>query len=103
MSSTLKFDDKDFPSTKELFKLNREGYTILCPKCGAKLFFNDTEIGCSRDAKHFYTFGCRKLSPHVREELDRRRKNRSIANMKKKGYTEEQIQKHIVEYYPNVD
>ena len=87
----------------EMRRLNQEGYFIRCHRCYSEVIFNDTEIGCSRDAKHFYTFGCRKLSPHVREELDRRRKNRSIANMKKKGYTEEQIQKHIVEYYPNVD
>lgn len=103
MKSKIKtLNKKELPTTKELWNLHNDGYTILCPRCHAKIFFNDTEIGCSRNTNHFYIISCRKLSPKVKNKLDRMRMEESIANMKKRGCTEDEIQEKINRLYSHL-
>ena len=91
-SKVISFNKKVHPDRKELRRLKDEGYMIICPFCSSEIIFNGSEIRCSKNPRHYYSFGSKKKSQELQDSLERDRKQRSIDNMKKKGYSKERIQ-----------
>ena len=86
----------------DLLKLRNQGYRVICRVCGSDISFSENSGSwCSNDPSHYEIHIYRDTG--MRKKWRKRQKQESIANMKKKGYTEEQIRQHIAEYYPNVD
>ena len=86
----------------DLLQLRNQGYRVICPLCKADIAFSENSGSwCSNNPNHYETHIYRDTG--MRKKMKQRIKQESIANMKKKGYTEEQIRKHIAKHYPNVD
>ena len=85
-----------------LFKLHNDGYRVICPVCQSDIFFSkNAGSWCSKDTNHYEN--------HIYRDTGRRKeykewaKKETINNLRKKGYTDEQIQAELDKYYPNVD
>ena len=104
MNQKITTFDRNNTSHEKLLKLHENGYKVICPLCKSEIIFYDSGSSCSKNRNHYEThFYPSNIARDYRQWSKVNRKQKSIANMKKKGYTEEQIQKHIAEYYPNVD
>ena len=87
---------KDDPN--QLHRLHEEGYKLICPYCKSELVFKTSGFWCPKNPSHY------EVHRYVRSEQTKKRrkkamKEEAIANMKKKGYTEAQIQEHLDKYY----
>ena len=85
----------------DLLKLHNDGYKVICPLCKAEIVFQKSGSWCPKNHNHYETHIYRDTG--MRKKYRQWAKQESIANMKKKGYTEERIQEHIAQYYPDVD
>ena len=88
----------------QLLKLHNEGYRVICPLCKSDIVFSkNAGSWCSKNPNHYETHIYKKS---VRDELraiSRKYKAKEKAEaLRKKGYTEEQIQVEIDKYYPEI-
>lgn len=91
--------DRYTTDANQLHDWHNKGYKLICPLCKSELVFQRSGIWCPKNVSHFevHEYIRNKESQNRQREEDRRE---SIANMKRKGYTEAQIQMHIDKYYP---
>lgn len=98
MTKVVTFDRYKTPD-REIRQLHKEGYTVVCPLCKSEILFYRTGMRCSKNSNHYDVHYYIRDRAFERESKERR-KQESIANMKKQGYTEVQIQEHLDKYYP---
>ena len=104
MSEKIISFDRRKTRHSDLLKLHHNGYRVICPLCKSDIIFQKSGSWCSKNPNHYEThIYPADIAKKYRKEHKQWAKQESIANMKKKGYTEEQIRQHIAEYYPNVD
>ena len=101
---TISFDRRKARHS-DLVKLRDQGYRVICPLCKADIFFSENAGSwCSKNPNHYEAHIYKKsVRDKLRAISNKFGKTEAIANMKKKGYTQEQIQEHIAQYYPDVD
>ena len=86
----------------DLLELRKQGYRVICPVCGADIFFSENAGSwCSNDSSHYEIHIYRNTG--MRDKMKQRIKEESIANMRKKGYTEQQIQSRVAKQYPGIE
>lgn len=84
-----------------LMKLHKEGYRVICPLCKSDIVFSENSGSwCSKNPNHYETHIYRNTGMRNWLDMERKKKKAAIA-MKKKGYTEVQIQEHLDKYYPS--
>ena len=83
----------------QLHRLHEEGYKLICPYCKSELVFQRSGIWCPKNPSHYEVHRYVR-SKKLRNDLDEMMKQEAIANMKRKGYSEAQVQEHLDEYYP---
>lgn len=114
MSKTIIYHKAKYDS-KDIRKFHKEGYSILCPVCNSKLsVITSLEEAKVKKPGHPGIF-CPNSPDHVyitfnmgRKEFWKRfekkmvlQKKQDIADMKQKGYTEEEIKAQIAKDYPD--
>ena len=113
-NKTVVYDRKKY-KTADIVDFHNEGYDVLCSVCKAKLIFilsldeakikapGHPGIFCPNSPDHVYTTFAISSRDFWKSFQERRtkRKKQDIADMKQKGYTEEQIQAQIAKDYPD--
>ena len=101
MSDKVTTFDRRTVTHNQLVSLRNQGYRVICPLCNSDILFSNAGSSCSKNRNHYEThiYGGQETMK-MRRKWDERRKKKSIANMKKMGYTEAQIQDHLDKYYP---
>jgi 1,2-phenylacetyl-CoA epoxidase catalytic subunit len=87
--------------TSEIYKWHREGYRIVCPLCKSEIVFQESGSWCPKNPNHYEVHAySKKAADVIGNGRQERLKQESIENMKKKGYSQSQIQEHLDKYYP---
>ena len=86
----------------QLLKLHNEGYRVICPLCKSDIVFSkNAGSWCSKNPNHYETHIYTREAKEVMEKGRIKWGVRETTkNLKKKGYTEKQIQEELDKYYP---
>ncbi|MGL6344635.1 MAG: hypothetical protein ACRC80_36485 [Waterburya sp.] len=85
---------------QEILRLHNDGYTVICPLCKSELVFQKSGVWCPKNPNHYSVHDY--PGDVARKNWERTRKymiKDKTKALKAKGYTDEQIQSEINEYY----